>query len=161
MAHRPIILKLATKISLESLTYMGITYDDPEYRILEPILTDAMAEICLHVTLNKGRTPEEIARRADKPVRYTLERLNELRHAGVVRCRFDDGVTTYYYPIWVPGIMEGILANREQCDANPVIGECFEEYTRRRAGILATNMGPGMGPMRVMPVSSFRCTFRM
>ena len=154
MAHRPIILKLATKISLESLTYMGITYDDPEYRILEPILTDAMAEICLHVTLNKGRTLEEIARRADKPVRYTLERLNELRHAGVVRCRFDDGVTTYYYPIWVPGIMEGILANREQCDANPVIGECFEEYTRRRAGILATNMGPGMGPMRVMPVDT-------
>lgn len=154
MAHRPIILKLATKISLESLTYMGITYDDPEYRILEPIVTDAMAEICLHVTLNKGRTLEEIARRADKPVRYTLERLNELRHAGIVRCRFDDGVTTYYYPIWVPGIMEGILANREQCDANPVIGECFEEYTRRRAGILATNMGPGMGPMRVMPVGT-------
>lgn len=154
MAHRPIILKLATKISLESLTYMGVTYDDPEYRILEPIVTDAMAEICLHVTLNKGRTLEEIARRADKPVRYTLERLNELRHAGIVRCRFDDGVTTYYYPIWVPGIMEGILANREQCDANPVIGECFEEYTRRRAGILATNMGPGMGPMRVMPVGT-------
>lgn len=154
MAHRPIILKLATKISLESLTYMGITYDDPEYRILEPIVTDAMAEICLHVTLNKGRTLEEIARRADKPVRYTLERLNELRHAGIVRCRFDDGVTTYYYPIWVPGIMEGILANREQCDENPVIGECFEEYTRRRAGILATNMGPGMGPMRVMPVGT-------
>lgn len=154
MAHRPIILKLATKISLESLTYMGVTYDDPEYRILEPIVTDAMAEICLHVTLNKGRTLEEIARRADKPVRYTLERLNELRHAGIVRCRFDDGVTTYYYPIWVPGIMEGILANREQCDENPVIGECFEEYTRRRAGILATNMGPGMGPMRVMPVGT-------
>lgn len=154
MAHRPIILKLATKISLESLTYMGITYDDPEYRILEPIVTDAMAEICLHVTLNKGRTLEEIARRADKPVRYTQERLNELRQAGIVRCRFDDGVTTYYYPIWVPGIMEGILANREQCDANPVVGECFEEYTRRRAGILATNMGPGMGPMRVMPVGT-------
>lgn len=30
MAHRPNILKLATKISLESLTYTGITYDDPQ-----------------------------------------------------------------------------------------------------------------------------------
>lgn len=154
MAHRPIILKLATKISLESLTYMGITYDDPEYRILEPIVTDAMAEICLHVTLNKGRTVEEIARRADKPVRYTQARLDELVNAGIVRCRYDDGVKSYYYPIWVPGIMEGILANREQCDANPVIGECFEEYTRRRPAILATNMGPGMGPMRVIPVDT-------
>ena len=31
MAHRPNILKLATKISLESLTYTGIGYNDPEY----------------------------------------------------------------------------------------------------------------------------------
>ena len=30
MAKRPNILKLATKISLESLTYTGITYSDPE-----------------------------------------------------------------------------------------------------------------------------------
>ena len=32
MAHRPNILKLATKISLESLTYTGIGYNDPEYK---------------------------------------------------------------------------------------------------------------------------------
>ena len=31
MAHRPNILALASKISLESLTYTGITYGDPEY----------------------------------------------------------------------------------------------------------------------------------
>ena len=40
MAHRPNILKLATKISLESMTYTGITYNDPEYKILEPIIDD-------------------------------------------------------------------------------------------------------------------------
>ena len=40
--HRPNILKLATKISMESLTYTGITYNDPEYRILEPIIDDEM-----------------------------------------------------------------------------------------------------------------------
>ena len=42
MANRPNILKLATKISLESLTYTGITYKDPEYRILAPIVDDDM-----------------------------------------------------------------------------------------------------------------------
>ena len=30
-AHRPNILKLATKISHESLTYTGIACNDPEY----------------------------------------------------------------------------------------------------------------------------------
>ena len=42
MANRPNILALASKISLESLTYTGITYKDPEYRILEPIVDDDM-----------------------------------------------------------------------------------------------------------------------
>ena len=32
MANRPNILALASKISLESMTYTGITYKDPEYR---------------------------------------------------------------------------------------------------------------------------------
>ena len=56
MAHRPNILKLATKISLESLTYTGITYNDPEYRILEPIIDDDMCQIMMHMRLEANRT---------------------------------------------------------------------------------------------------------
>ena len=54
MAKRPNILKLATKISLESMTYMGITYDDPEYKILEPIIDDDMCAIMMHVRLESS-----------------------------------------------------------------------------------------------------------
>ena len=154
MAKRPNILKLATKISLESLTYTGITYTDPEYRILDPIVTDDMCRVMMHLRLETDRPVGEVAKRCKESEAFVQEQLDKLVAAGIVRSRKVDGVDCYYYPIWVPGIMEGILANREQCDANPVIGECFEEYTRRRAGILATNMGPGMGPMRVMPVDT-------
>ena len=42
MAHRSNILKLASKISMEGMTYTGVTYTDPEYRILEPIIDDDM-----------------------------------------------------------------------------------------------------------------------
>lgn len=66
MAKRPNILKLATKISLESMTYMGITYDDPEYKILEPIIDDDMCAIMMHVRLETNRTVEEVAKRAKK-----------------------------------------------------------------------------------------------
>ena len=62
MAKRPNILKLATKISLESMTYMGITYDDPEYKILEPIIDDDMCAIMMHVRLETNRTVEEVAK---------------------------------------------------------------------------------------------------
>ena len=74
-----------------------------------------------------------------------------------MRCRFDDGVTTYYYPIWVPGIMEGILSNNEQCERYPDLAACFEEYTRRRIAMVAPvmqNGKQGMMFMRVMPVMS-------
>ena len=50
--------------------------------------------------------------------------------------------------------MEGILSNREQCDAHPELGACFEEYTRIRVGMLAPMLGNGVNFMRVMPVMS-------
>ncbi len=152
MAHRPNILKLATKVSLESLTYTGITYSDPEYRILEPIVDDDMCEIMMHMRLNANRSVEDIARRAGKDVDFTQAQLDKLIKAGVIRIHYVDGVTCYYYPIWVPGIMEGILSNREQCDRYPDLGYCFEEYTRRRLAILVPNTAPGMSFMRVIPV---------
>ena len=154
MAHRPNILKLATKISLESLTYTGITYDDPEYKLLEPIVDDDMCAIMMHMRLEANRTAEEIARRAKKDLAFTQAQLDKLKVAGVVRTRVVNGRLCWYYPIWVPGIMEGVLSNREQCDKYPVLGECFERYTRERVSMLAPFMDVGMNLMRVIPVQS-------
>lgn len=157
MAKRPNILKLASKISLESLTYTGITYTDPEYRILEPIVTDDMCKVMMHMKLETDRTVEEIARRCGESVAFTQTQLDKLMVAGIVRSRTRSGVLGYYYPIWVPGIMEGILSNRENCDTYPDLGYCFEEYTRRRIEMLAPTLNSGklgMAFMRVMPVES-------
>ena len=63
MANRPNILKLATKISLESMTYTGITYKDSEYRILAPIVDDDMCDVMMHMRLETNRSAAEIARR--------------------------------------------------------------------------------------------------
>ena len=152
--HRPNILKLATKISMESLTYTGITYNDPEYRILEPIIDDEMCEVFMHLRLNTNRTLEEVAKKSGFSKEKTLELLDKLITTGAVRSRVRNGETYYYYPIWVPGIMEGIMSNREQCDKYPDLGVCFEEYTRRRVAILGPNARPGMSFMRVIPVEA-------
>ena len=159
MAHRPNILKLATKISLESLTYTGITYNDPEYRILEPIVDDDMCKVMLHMKLDTPRTTEELAKRCKASVEWTREQPAKLNEAGV--CRTMEGLNGakagWYYPIWVPGIMEGILSNNEQCERYPDLGACFEEYTRRRIAMVAPvmqNGKQGMMFMRVMPVMS-------
>ena len=159
MAHRPNILKLATKISLESLTYTGITYNDPEYRILAPIVDDDMCKVMMHMKLDTPRTTEEIAKRCKESVEWTAKQLDKLNVAGV--CRTMEGMNGtkagWYYPIWVPGIMEGILSNNEQCERYPDLAACFEEYTRRRVAMLAPvlqNGKQGMMFMRVMPVMS-------
>ena len=160
MANRPNILALATKISLESLTYTGLGYKDPEYRILEPITDDDMCSVMMHMRLDTPRTAADIARRCGKDVDWTNEQLRKLNVAGLVRTVEPKGEETevrWYYPIWVPGIMEGVLSNREQCDRYPDLGKCFEEYTRLRVAMLAplANSGKmGMFFMRVMPVNS-------
>ena len=154
MANRPNILKLATKISLESMTYTGITYNDPEYKILEPIVTDDMCATMMHMRLETPRTVEEISRRSKKSVEFTAASIEALVKAGIVRPRNTPDGVGYYYPIWVPGIMEGMLSNNEMCEKYPILGECFEEYTRRRIEMLAPMLGRGMSFMRVMPVMS-------
>ena len=154
MAHRPNILALASKISLESLTYTGITYGDPEYRILDPIVDDDMCSVMMRMRLETDFSAEDLAKKTRKSLEFVQTQCDKLVKAGVIRTRVRNGALCYYYPIWVPGIMEGILSNREQCDAHPELGACFEEYTRIRVGMLAPVLGNGVNFMRVMPVMS-------
>ncbi len=154
MAVRKSIMRLVTKISLESGTYLGIKATDPEYMIFDPVVTDEMAEVCMGLKLRTPRAIGEIAAKVKKPADYCQEQVDALVRAGIVRYEETDGERRYFYPIWVPGIMEGMLANREQCEKYPVIGVCFERYTRERTAALAPNLPVGQGLMRVMPVES-------
>ncbi|MEG1633951.1 MAG: FAD-dependent oxidoreductase [Oscillospiraceae bacterium] len=154
MAFRSSILKLASKISIECGTYTGITPSDPEYMILDPVVTDEMAEIGMHIKVRSPRSIEEIAKKAGKPLDYTQKMVDMLAGIGMARCVYEGEKETYYYPIWVPGIMEGMLTVDEQVKKYPVIAECFERYTKYRTAILVPNVPAGMGPMRVMPVGS-------
>ena len=149
------ILAFATKVSLECLTYTGVTYNDPEYKILANIMDDDMCAVAMHLHLDKPRAIEDVARRCKKDAAFTQLQIDKLIKAGIVRgYTMENGGLGYSYPIWVPGIMEGILSNKENCEAYPVIGEAFEEYTRRRLEVLVPFLDRGMAFMRVMPVMS-------
>ena len=149
---RASILKLATKISIECGTYTGVTPNDPEYKILAPVITDEMAEIAMGLKVRKYVTAEQVAKKVKTPLGRVKEVLDELTQIGVCRCNFKDGEDKYFLPIWVPGIMEMMVGNKELCERYPVIAECFEEYTRRRIAPLAPFIPVGQGMMRVIPV---------
>ena len=149
---RPVILKLATKISLESGTYTGVTPNDPEYKILDPVLTDEMAEIAMGLRVRHFVSPEEVAKKVKKPLDRVTEVLYQLADLGVCRYAKKEGGDKFFLPIWVPGVMEMMVGNKEMCEKYPVIAECFEEYTRKSIAPLAPFVPVGQGMMRVIPV---------
>jgi NADPH-dependent glutamate synthase beta subunit-like oxidoreductase/ferredoxin len=151
---RPIILKLATKISLECGTYTGITENDPEYKILDPVLTDEMAQVAMGLKVRRFVSAQEVAARVHKPLERVTEILYELGELGVCRYAKKGDIDMFLMPIWVPGIMEMMVGNRELSEKYPVIAECFEEYTRRRIAPIAPYVPVGQGMMRVIPVET-------
>lgn len=109
-------------------------YKDPEYRILRAHRSMTICALSERMRLEKEFSAAELAKKCKKSVEFVQEQCDKLVNAGVIRVRYRGELPCYYYPIWVPGIMEGILSNRAQCDKYPDLGACFEEYTRIRVG---------------------------
>ncbi|NDI34061.1 FAD-dependent oxidoreductase [Chengkuizengella sediminis] len=149
------VLDLANKISR---TKRGSKYEvkpeDPEYRILEPVVTDEMAEVALCLELRKPKTKEEIAALCAKPVAEVEKTLYQLAMDGVISFLSEDGVDKFQLDLWVPGVMEFMVVNKENVKKYPQIAECFEEYSRSKGEMLAGNVPVGIGVMRVIPIES-------
>lgn len=154
MAFRPKILALANKITLEARTGIPNVPSDPEYRILNEVVTDEQADVALACKVRQALTLEEIAKKCGKPLDVTRKLLWELGDEGVIVFYTDpaDGIEYYYMPCWVPGIMEMMVGNKAQVEAHPEIARCFDEYTLRNMKLMTPNLPRGMGVMRVIPV---------
>jgi ferredoxin len=124
----------------------------PEYRILEPVVTEEMAEVGLCLGLREPRSAEEIAAMCGKPVELTTKLLWDMALAGAAFVKDVDGVDKYWHDIWVPGHMEMMTNNRENVKKFPQIAEAFDAYGKRRGPLGAGNFPVGLGPMRVIPI---------
>jgi len=124
----------------------------PEYRILEPVVTEEMAEVGLFLELRIPMSAAEIAPKCGKSVEATEKLLWELAMAGAAFVNKIDGVDKYWHEVWVPGHMEMITNSRENVKKFPQIGECFDAYGKRRGPAGAGNFPVGLGPMRVIPI---------
>jgi NADPH-dependent glutamate synthase beta subunit-like oxidoreductase len=149
------VLELANKIAA-GITggIVKVKSTDPEYRILEPVTTDEMAEVALCLEVRKLKTIEEVAAKCGKPAEEVEKILSKMAVDGSVKFEPQNGVDKYFLELFVPGVMEYMVANKENVTKYPVIAECFEEYTRKLGGLMAGNMPVGLGVMRVIPVQS-------
>lgn len=149
------VLEFANKVSRKKMgSKSGIQPTDPEYRILEPVVSDEMAEVALCLEFRKPQSAAEVAVRCGKPLDETVRLLEELAMAGVCFVNTIDGEDKYWYDSWVPGIMEMMTNNRENVRKFPQIAEAFEAYGRVRGPAAAGNFPVGIGLMRVIPIES-------
>ena len=147
------VLELANKISKKKMgSKNGLTMKDPEYKILEPVVTDEMAEVALHLEFRQPLSAEEVASRCGKKVEETSKLLWDLAVAGVCFINEIEGVDKYWHDSWIPGIMEMMVNNKENVRKYPQIAEAFEEYGRARGPATAGNFPVGIGLMRVIPI---------
>ncbi|MDF2878856.1 MAG: pyridine nucleotide-disulfide oxidoreductase family protein [Clostridia bacterium] len=149
------VLELANKIAA-GITggIVKVKPTDPEYRILEPVTTDEMAEIALNLEIRKYKTVEEVAKLSGKPVVEVGKILYKMALDGSIKVEKEGGVDKYCLELFVPGVMEYMVVNKENVKKYPVIAECFEEYTRKLGVLMAGNIPVGLGVMRVIPIES-------
>ncbi|MDR2610751.1 MAG: FAD-dependent oxidoreductase [Clostridiales Family XIII bacterium] len=147
------VLDLANHIGGKKRGSKGeIKATDPEYLILEPVVTDDMAEVALHMELRKKITAAELAGKCGKPEEEVYRLLMDLADAGVCFVNEINGVDTFWYDVWVPGIMEMMVANKKNVAKYPQIAEAFEAYGRVRGPRTTGNFPVGVGLMRVIPI---------
>ncbi len=149
------VLALANKINA-GLTggIVKVKPTDPEYRILEPVTTDEMAAVALHLEIRKPKSVEEVAAKCGKSPEEVEAIFEKMAIDGSIKFEPENGKNMYFLELYVPGVMEYMVANRENVEKYPVIAECFEEYTRKLGPVLSGNLPVGMGVMRVIPIDT-------
>jgi len=153
MAERAKILDLANHLNRTKTGGKGaILYGDPEYMILEPVVTDDMADVGMFLGFRNKQSAQEIAVLSGISVEQTTKMLWDLSMAGVCFVNEIDGVDKYWTDLWVPGIMEMMANNRENVAKYPQISEAFNAYGIVRGAKTAGQFPIGLGLMRVIPI---------
>jgi len=149
------VLELANKISNIKMGSKGqIQANDSRYLILEPVVTEEMAEVALFLKFRVKQSAEEIAIASGKDLEHVKKMLWDLSVAGVCFVNSVDGKDVFWHDTWIPGVMEMMVNNQENVDKYPQIAEAFELYGRQRGPMTVGNFPVGKGLMRVIPIES-------
>ncbi len=147
------VLELANQVhGIKAGSKNGIKPEDPEYMILEPVVSKEMADAGLCLELRDPRSAEDVAPMCGKSVEETSDLLWELAMAGVCFVNCIDGADKYWLETWIPGVMEMMANNLDNVKKYPQIAESFEAYGRVRGPRTAGNFPVGTGLMRVIPI---------
>lgn len=151
----PKILALANKIGQKKPgSKAAYKYGDPEYMILEPVVTDEMADVAMFLEFREPKSVEEVAKLCGRSIEDTEKILYQIGMDGVCLYAETDGVDKFWLEVWVPGVMELMVNHKENVRKHPQIAEAFEAYGRIRGAMSAGAFPVGKGLMRVIPIET-------
>ncbi|MDR0855054.1 MAG: FAD-dependent oxidoreductase [Christensenellaceae bacterium] len=153
MATRKIIIKLGQHIT--DRIWHKVNANDPEYKGLDPITTDEMAEVALKMKKRTPYSPEVLAQKTGKPLEKVKEICDQLCLAGV--CEFHvnkEGNKEFILPIYVPGSGEIWATNWDNVEKFPQIAQAFSNlaYVPLKPITSLVPIGGGGIAMHVIPV---------
>ena len=147
------VLEFANKVTRTKMgSKNGITVEDPRYYIMEPVITDEMAEVALCMEFRVPKSIPELAKLSNKSVELTHKLVWELADHGICLVDSKSGEDRFWYELWVPGIMEMMCNNKENVRKYPQIAKAFEEYGRILGPKSIGKFPMGVGVMRVIPI---------
>ena len=151
----PKILALANKIGQKKPgSKAAYKYGDPEYMILEPVVTDEMAELAMFLEFRQPKSAKEVAILSGNSLEDTERILYQIGMDGVCLYAKTDGVDKFWLEVWVPGVMELMVNHKENVRKHPQIAQAFEAYGRIRGAMSAGAFPVGKGLMRVIPIET-------
>ena len=155
MAVKEKVLQFANQVSKNKPGSKGwFGENDARYRILEPVVTDEMAEVLLCMKIRTKITAEKVAPLCGKTVEKCSELLLKLANIGVVFVNEINGVDTFWYETWIPGIMEMMVNNKENVRKYPQIAKAFNDYGIENGPRSIGGFPAGAGLMRVIPIET-------
>lgn len=155
MAVKQKVLQFANQVSRNKPGSKGwFDETDPRYRILEPVVTEEMAEVLLPMKIREKVTAAKAAQLCGKSEERTRELLLALAEIGVCIVLEEGEEDVFWYETWVPGIMELMVNNKAQVKKYPQIAESFEAYGIVNGPRSVGSFPPGVGLMRVIPIET-------
>ena len=155
MAVKQKVLQFANQVSNNKPGSKGwFNENDARYRILEPVVTDEMAEVLLCMKIRNKVSAADVAPLCGKTVERTSELLLELADIGVVFVNNINGVDKFWYETWVPGIMEMMVNHKVNAKKYPIIPASFDAYGVENGPRSTGSFPPGVGLMRVIPIET-------
>ena len=144
------LIKLIPRINMFNL---HCTAESPEYKYLDPLLSDQEVDALLHLKVRKPVYTEDVPAIFELSPEEAAKIVERLTRIGILEYTWDDnGKEQIKLPIFAPGNMENFLMIYDQSEEHPEASQAFSDYVIDLQEKYAQFFPNGKGLARVIPV---------